>query len=242
MTKAEIINEIKRTTAMNAGVPLGWRKFATETGIGEPNWKGKYWARWSEALKEAGYEPNEMTKGHGETALLDKYAKLALQFGGLPTVADIRLQISKGLEFPDWNTFTRQFGEKPKLVARLREFCLACPEYASVVGFCDNYVPRSRGEQEGQSPAGVQMGYVYLFKHGSRREYKIGRTNNALRREGEIAVELPEKVQPVHVITTDDAAGIEAYWQKRFADKRKNGEWFELNATDVAAFKRREFM
>jgi hypothetical protein len=81
-------------------------------------------------------------------------------------------------------------------------------------------------------------GYVYLIKHGGHCEYKIGRTSNALRREGEIAASLPQQVKPIHVIETDDPVGLEAYWHRRFADRRIRNEWFELTAEDVKAFKR----
>jgi Meiotically up-regulated gene 113 len=78
------------------------------------------------------------------------------------------------------------------------------------------------------------LGYVYLMKSG--KFYKLGRSNAAGRREYELGIQLPEKLKTVHVIRTDDPAGIEAYWHQRFEAKRKNGEWFDLNAMDIAAF------
>ena len=78
------------------------------------------------------------------------------------------------------------------------------------------------------------------FKSG--RYYKIGKTNAHGRRERELAIQLPERAQTVHVIKTDDPAGIEAYWHQRFASKRKHGEWFELDHVDIGAFRCRKFM
>ena len=60
------------------------------------------------------------------------------------------------------------------------------------------------------------------------KHYKIGKSFSVPRRHKEIAIELPEKPDVIHVITTDDPTGIEAYWHKRFDEKHTNGEWFAL--------------
>jgi hypothetical protein len=240
MTKTHILEEIRRTAAENSGTPLGWRKFATETGIRESDWKGKLWARWNDAIREAGLVPNELTEAYDEVELLDKYARLALRLKRLPAVADMRLSIRNGFQFPDYGTFKKRFGGMPQLVARLLQYCKSRDEYVDLVGFCEGYMARSNDEPAESAPSTEAIGFVYLIKSG--RFYKIGRSNAAGRREYELAIQLPEKATKIHVIRTDDPVGIEAYWHKRFDGKRKNGEWFELDASEIAAFKRRKFM
>jgi hypothetical protein len=84
------------------------------------------------------------------------------------------------------------------------------------------------------------IGYVYLLKVS--RHFKIGRSSSFERRSRQLAIQLPERAETVHVIRTDDPVGIELYWHRRFEAKRKNGEWFELSAEDVKAFRRRKLM
>ena len=236
MKRSHIIAEIQRTAAENGGVPLGSARFEAATGVENADWFGLHWARWGDAVREAGFEPNQLQGVYEKEYLLQKYAELAKELSRIPVRGDLGLKRRTDPEFPSWNTFER-LGKKSELIRKLADFCRLREAFGDVLELCENYTITKEGDADEAPIQEDEIGYVYLIKHGSRREYKIGRTNR-LRREGEIRIELPEKIEPIHVIKTDDPAGIEAYWHRRFADKRLKNEWFALTAKDVQAFKR----
>jgi hypothetical protein len=239
MKKEHILQEIRRTAEANGGAPLGWRKFTKETGIREADWLGKHWARWSDGLREAGYAPNQMTTGYDETFLFQKFIELARELKKLPVKGDFLFKSRRDSTFPHSSTF-ENFGSKAELVTSVKEYCQSREGYEDIVLLCEGYVSRTNNDSEAADSSDGEIGFIYLMKSG--KFFKIGRSNATGRREYELGIQLPEKLKTVHVIGTDDPPGIEAYWHNRFEAKRKNGEWFELDAADVAAFKRRKFM
>jgi hypothetical protein len=239
-TKEHILGEIKRTAKVNGGAPLGWRKFEQETGIKEFEWFGKLWARWSDALREAGFAPNQLTSAYDKNELLEKYAKLAHELNRLPTSGDLRLKTRSDSNFPSNSAFENRFGTKLKLVKELKDYCNSHNKHKNVACLCVAYVSPNRNVSEEVKIKEGQIGFVYLIKSG--RFHKIGKANSTGRREYEIGLQLPEKATTIHVIRTDDPSGIESYWHNRFVQKRKNGEWFDLSAADISIFKRRKFM
>ncbi len=239
MNKQHILQEIKRTATANDGIPLGRLRFFRETGIKESDWKGKYWARWNDAVSEAGLEPNQKTSAYEEELLIEKFISLMRELGRFPVVAEIRMKVRKDPGFPNDKTFGR-FGSKPEFAAKILDYCRTRSDYDDVTQLCATVASRASSNSEDADDGQTTIGYVYLMKSG--KFFKLGRSNAAGRREYELGIQLPEKLKTVHTIRTDDPAGIEAYWHKRFEEKRKNGEWFDLGATDVTAFKRRKFM
>jgi hypothetical protein len=235
MTKQQILEEIRRTAEENGGVPLGRDRFAQETGIRESTYLGRFWASWGDAVREAGLAVNPWNAAFSEEYLLESYAKLIRELGRAPTTPHMRMKRRDDPTFPSDKVFGR-FGDRAALLARVRKFCEERQEFADVLTVLG---PSSRPDAS-RTPRVPPVGFVYLTKFG--RHFKIGKTNAVGRRERELAIQLPEKSTTVHVIETDDPDGIEAYWHRRFAAKRGNGEWFALDTADVAAFKRRRFM
>ena len=238
MDKEHIIQEIQRTAKANGGVVLGWRRFEEESGIRYYDWFGQFWTRWGDAVREAGFEPNRMSEAYEDGFLLGHLVMLTRRLNRVPTQGDLRLATKNDSEIPSEKVF-RRLGSKSERAFRIIAFCEANPGHEDVAALWRQVpIAEPAPDVEEVDDAPAAPGYVYLLKHGSRREYKIGRTNNPLRREGELGIQLPERLQPVHYIETDDPAGIESYWHTRFASKRKEGEWFALTAQDVRAFKR----
>jgi len=133
----------------------------------------------------------------------------------------------------------KRFGSRFRLAARVLDFCKDRAELTDVVGLIEQYASANKAKAQGEEPISdraTSYGFVYLVK-GHPGEYKIGRTNLVDRRLSELGATASIQQSLVHEIKTDDPTGIEAYWHKRFQDKRMRGEWFKLSAADVKTFR-----
>jgi len=240
MKKDDVLSEIRRVAALHGGRAPGKSTFERETGIHHADWFGVYWARWSDAVAEAGLRPNTLQSRTPDDVALEKYALLARELGHLPVKGELRLARRRDTTFPSENVFAK-YGGKRQLAERLQQYCDSRPTFSDVADIAARALaPAQEVEQSDRSSkADPVQGYVYLLRFG--KHFKIGKSNAAGRRERELAILLPDKSKMVHVIKTDDPSGIEAYWHARFAAKRGNGEWFELDANDLRAFKRRRY-
>lgn len=85
MDKAHILAEIQRTATANCGKALGKLRFENETGIKPQDWYGKYWARWGDALCEAGFQPNSMQDAYNLEYLMEQLVVFIRELGRFPT-------------------------------------------------------------------------------------------------------------------------------------------------------------
>ena len=234
--RERILSEIRRLAEQD-GQPPGTRVFTRETGIARHEWLGVYWAAWGDALIEAGFKPNQMMPRRDRHLVLREVAEACRHFKRFPSEAQIRMYRLTHPSFPTRAGIPNHFRTKSELAAALARWCAENPEYADVAAM----LPAAPANPEPEQVRGGQKsdGSVYLLQSGDH--YKIGRSDEIERRVKEIRVQQPKATTLVHMIRTDDPAGIEAYWHRRFADRRANGEWFKLSAADIAAFRKRKY-
>ncbi len=245
MTREHILGEIIRLTEANGGTPIGVRNFLSETGIKAYDW-GRFWATWGDAVREAGFSPNKFTSSLEENDILEYLASLTRKLRHFPTRGEMRLEKIKNPAFPDVRTIGRR-RKKGENISALLEYCKGRKDFTDVTELLALISPRPKHKQADVGELddeGSDSGYVYLIR--SRDAYKIGCTQAPYRRASEIANQSAYGAELIHLIPTDDPFGIEKYWHDRFEAKKvaaankASGEWFELSAPDIRAFKRRK--
>ena len=122
VTREHILSEIRRTAAENEGVALGKERFFAATGIKESDWSGRHWARWGDAVAEAGLVPNRLNTSRSDEDLLGHLAALVKELGRFPVISELRLKARADENFPHANTLRNRFGSQEALLARLRQF------------------------------------------------------------------------------------------------------------------------
>lgn len=231
MNRQDILDLIRRTAQASGGVPPGEDRLV-QLGVPPAVW-GKYWARLTAAQREAGFVPNKANAPHPEDDALARLVELSRKLGAIPTSRDRIVEHNADPNFPSERVWKR-LGPRARLLDRLIKYARAHPGHEDVLALCSAGADLAAPVSKTMTPA---FGSVYLLK-GPGHRYKIGRTNAFGRRRRELGIQLPFETRKVHVIETDDPEGVETYWHQRFAAKRINSEWFELQAEDVAAFKR----
>ncbi len=230
----QILIEIRRL-AETMGRSPSRLAFERATGIRNSQWLGMYWTKWNDALAEAGLPLNKTRIRLDDDELLEKLALATRHYGRLPTEPELTLYARKNPGFPSHGTLQIRLGNKDTVAAKLREWVSRRSAFADVLALLPLHTSFARARRA-KSPA---EGFVHLLRSGAH--YMICRSDE-LELPTEAVVAGPsEEVTLEHTIRTDDAAGIEAYWRRRFAVRRIDGEWFKLSPTEVAAFKKRGF-
>ena len=90
-----------------------------------------------------------------------------------------------------------------------------------------------RNELGGQLPTlDVREGFVYLMQW--EHEYKIGKAVDIERRKKRLSRELNRDITVLHRIFSHDYTRAESDLHRKYASKRLHGEWFALEAEDIA--------
>ncbi len=235
MNKEHILDQIRRIASANGGKAPGIAVFERETGISRNDWFPHLWLRWGDAVVEAGYAANQLQGALSEEFVLLRYIELVRELGRIPVKGELLRKAKADKTFPSEKVFYR--GGKEGLLERVVRYCQDHPGHEDVIMLCNEYKQSSESvETTIEKKTKITTGFVYLMRSG--RHYKIGRTNSVGSRERQLAIKIPVPPTTIHSIETDDPVGVEAYWHKRFDEKRGEGEWFDLSAEDIAAFKR----
>ena len=168
--RGRIIAEIRRLAEANEGQPPGCQIFEAETGIRYAEWYGIHWARWRDALTEAGYAPNTIQTKLDADAVLQKVVEAYRHFGRVARDGELRLYGRSHSDVPAHTTISNHFGGKAALIEAVRDWTTSRTEFQDVLAL---HLPPASALQTKKRAA--RDGCVYLIQAG--QHYKIGRSD-----------------------------------------------------------------
>src|SRR5690349_16416937 len=115
MNKEQIIAEIRRLADENHGRPPGKQVFESKTGLRRSEWYPHVWLRWGDALREAGFSPNEFQAKTSDAVIVEKYIELVRELKRLPVEGEIKRKARSDTSFPNPDAF-RRFGGRNQLL------------------------------------------------------------------------------------------------------------------------------
>jgi hypothetical protein len=228
--REKIIDQLKRTTVANGGVPLSTRAFFKETGLGPRDLHRCGWPTHGALLQSQGLARGTMRQAYSDDELFRPLAQLTRVLGHFPTQNEREVERHREPAFPSSEAYLRR-ARGASLEVEFVDWCRRSNAYPDLVAKLSGSIV---GAIKQRRPA--VRGYVYMMRSG--RRHKIGRETTEGARQAAAGTWL-EDPRVVHRIATDDPEGVERYWHERFRKQNKlvKGELYDLTAADVAAFK-----
>lgn len=217
-----ILAEIRRLTVENDGAPIGQRTFENETGIKQSQWRGKLWARWGDAVAEAGHRRNTATPKLNPDTVLDHLEEACRDYRHFPTYAEWRMYTQEkpiGI-----NSYHRAFGGREEAITALRDRAIERGENDLLEILPDTETNAAETEDVPATGSFERLQndhrFVYLIKSGNQKLYKIGQAKNVEGRIENLRTADPS-IEPIHKIRTRDPGAIEKYWHDLFCACRE---------------------
>lgn len=170
------VAEIRRIAAASGDKAPGRRIFERESGISESTWPGVYWARWGDALLEAGIAANAKQAKTDGDFLLGKIAEAVWHFGRTPTLIELRTYRQTDTEFPAHSTLAKHYPAKDDMIAALRAWIAERDGFDAIAALLPEDKP-SAAQSERPVVGRSEDGFVYPINSGEL--YKVGRSDDA---------------------------------------------------------------
>jgi hypothetical protein len=118
-------------------------------------------------LKDAGFQPNQLTTARTREDLLSNLAALVRELGHFPVEGEIRLKHRSDRRFPSHSTFGK-FGGVRALSAELERFCRGRGDVdlAELCAAAAKTGDAKDAENVTEDLVPAELGYVYLMKSG----------------------------------------------------------------------------